>query len=127
MSLCFGKGFPPTSDTNHRPPGTWEELFRTDSESVETTVRRRRMFAGFVARMGEERVPRRVMFGEMLGGKGYSGEQEWDWMKELEEDVKANLRRTSRRRVARGRTEGRRMVPTGRRLGGGFHAEMTQG
>ena len=48
-------------------------LLRTDSESVETTVRRRRiLFAGFVTRMGEERLPRRVMFGEMLGGKGYS-------------------------------------------------------
>ena len=31
------------------------------------------------------------------------------------------------RRVARGRTEGRRMVRTGRRRGGGFHAEMAQG
>ena len=30
------------------------------------------------------------MFGEMLGGKGYSGGQEWDWMKHLEEeDLKA--------------------------------------
>ena len=38
-------------------------ILRTDSESVETTVRRPRMlFAGFVARMGEERLPR-VMFG----------------------------------------------------------------
>ena len=53
------------------------EFHRTDSESDETTVRRRRMlFAGFVARMGEERLPRRVMFGEMLGGKAYSGGQE---------------------------------------------------
>ena len=60
-------------------------FLRTDSESVETTVRRRRiLFACSVARMGEERLPRRVMFGEMLGGKGYSGGQEWDWMKDLE-------------------------------------------
>ena len=65
-------------------------LLRTDSESVETTVRRRRiLFAGFVACMGEERLPRRVMFGEMLGGKGYSGGQERGWMKDLEEDLKA--------------------------------------
>ena len=47
------------------------------------------MFAGFVVRTGEERLPRRVMFGEMLGGKGYSGGQDWDWMKDLEEDLKA--------------------------------------
>ena len=25
----------------------------------------------------------------MLGGKGYSGELEWDWMKDLDEDLKA--------------------------------------
>ena len=49
-------------------------LLSNNSESVETTVRRRRiLFAGFVARMGEERLPRRVMFGDMLGGKGYFG------------------------------------------------------
>ena len=47
------------------------------------------MFAGFVARMEEERLPRRVMFGEMLGGKGYSAGQEWDWMQDLEEYVNA--------------------------------------
>ena len=47
------------------------------------------MFAGFVARMGEERLPRRVMFREMLGGKGYSGGQEWDWMENFEEDLQA--------------------------------------
>ena len=46
-------------------------LLRTDSESVETTVRRRRiLFAGFVARMREEILPRRVMFVEIVGGKG---------------------------------------------------------
>ena len=28
-------------------------------------------------------------FGEMLGGKAYSGGQDWDWMKDLEEDLKA--------------------------------------
>ena len=26
--------------------------------------------------MGEERLPQRVMFGELVGGKGYSGGQE---------------------------------------------------
>ena len=38
------------------------ELLRTDSESAETTVRRRRiLFAGFVSTMGEEWLPRRVL------------------------------------------------------------------
>ena len=59
-------------------------LLRTDSESVQMTVRRRTMFAGFVARMEEQHLPRRVMLGEMLGGKGYPGGQEWDWMKDLD-------------------------------------------
>ena len=53
-----------------------DALVKIDFLSIEATVRRRRtLFAGFVARMGEERLLRRVMFGEMLGGKGYSGGQ----------------------------------------------------
>ena len=38
-------------------------------------------------RMGEERLPQRVMFGEFGGGKGYSGGQEEDWMDHLKEDM----------------------------------------
>ena len=58
-------------------------------------------------------------------GKGYSGGQEWDWMKGHEEDLKAfgvNFEGW----LAQGRTEGRQMVPTGRGRGGGLHGEMTQ-
>ena len=56
-----------------------DALAQTDSESVEAIVSKRRiLFAGFVARMGEERLPQRVMFGELVGGKGYSGGQEKD-------------------------------------------------
>ena len=70
-------------------PSYANALLRTDFESVETTVRRRRIFcAGFVARMGEVRLPR-VMFGETLGGRGYSGGQELDWMKDVDEDLTA--------------------------------------
>ena len=47
------------------------------------------LFAGFVTRMGEERLPQRVMFGELVGGKGFSGGQEKDWMVCLEEDMSA--------------------------------------
>ena len=28
--------------------------------------------------ISEERLPRKVVFGEMLGGTGYSGGREWD-------------------------------------------------
>ena len=56
---------------------------------METTKRRSRLlFTGFVTRMGEERLLKRVMFWEMVGGKGYSGRQEWDWMRYIEEDLK---------------------------------------
>ena len=37
--------------------------------------------------MGEERLPQRVMFGELVGGKGYSGGKEKDWMTRLKEDM----------------------------------------
>ena len=37
--------------------------------------------------MREERLPQRVMFGELVGDKGYSGEQEKDWMAHLKEDM----------------------------------------
>ena len=63
-------------------------LTKTASESIETTARKRRIiFAGFVTRIGEERLPQRVMFGELVGGEGYSGGQEKDWMAHLEEDM----------------------------------------
>ena len=45
------------------------------------------LFAGFVARMGNERLLKRVMLGELEGGKGYLGGQEQDWMCCLEHDL----------------------------------------
>ena len=46
-------------------------------------------FTGFVAPKGEECPPRRVMFGELLRCKGYSGGQEKDWVVRLEKDMTA--------------------------------------
>ena len=43
------------------------------------------MYAGFVARTGEDSLPQRVVSGESVGGKGYSGGQENDWTVRLEE------------------------------------------
>ena len=37
--------------------------------------------------MGEKRLPTRVMCREMVGGEGYSGGREWDWMRYLEEGI----------------------------------------
>ena len=65
-----------------------DALAKTASESIQAIVRKRRiLFAGFVARIREERLPQRVMFGELVVGKGYSGGQEKDWMDHLEEDM----------------------------------------
>ena len=65
-----------------------DALAKTASESIEAIVRKRRiLFAGFVARMGEERLPPGVMFGKFVGSKGYSEGQEKDWMYHLKEDM----------------------------------------
>ena len=37
--------------------------------------------------MGEVRLPQRVMFEELVGGKGYSARQEKDWIDHLKEDM----------------------------------------
>ena len=37
--------------------------------------------------MREERTLQRVMFGEFVGGKGYSGRQEKYWVAHLKEDM----------------------------------------
>ena len=41
------------------------------------------LFAGFVARMEEELLPQRVIFGDFVGGRGDSGGQGKDWMDHL--------------------------------------------
>ena len=65
-----------------------DALAKTASESIEAIVRKRRiLFAGFVARIGEKRLPQRVMCGELVRGKGYSGGQEKDWLAHLKEDM----------------------------------------
>ena len=56
-------------------------LVKTGSESIEATLRRRRiLLAGFVARMEDARLPKCVMFGEMVGGASCVGGQEKEWM-----------------------------------------------
>ena len=41
------------------------------------------LFAGFVERMTEERLPHRAMFGELIGRKDYLGRQEKAWTAHL--------------------------------------------
>ena len=65
-------------------------LIKTGSESIEVTLRRRRiLFAGFVARMEDTRLPKCVMFGEMVGGAGCVGCQEKEGMGCFPDDLRA--------------------------------------
>ena len=44
---------------------------KTGRERIEATLRRKRiLFAGFVARMEDTRLPKCVMFRELIGGAG---------------------------------------------------------
>ena len=47
------------------------------------------MFAGFVARMEDTRLPKCVMFGELVGGAGCVVDQEKEWMGCFLEDLRA--------------------------------------
>ena len=51
--------------------------------------RRKILFAGFVARMEDIRLPKCVMFGEMMGGAGYVGGQDKEWIGYLLDDLRA--------------------------------------
>ena len=65
-------------------------LVKTGSESIEETLRRWRiLFAGFVARMEDTRLPKCVMFGEMVGGAGCVGGQEKKLMGFFLDDLRA--------------------------------------
>ena len=67
-----------------------DALLKTGSESIEATLRRRRiLFAGFVARIEHTRLPKCVMFEEMVGGAGCIGGQEKEWMGCFLDDLKA--------------------------------------
>ena len=63
------------------PASYLDTLIKTGSESIEATLRGRRiLFAGFVARMVDARLPKCVMFGEMVGGSDCVGGEGKEWM-----------------------------------------------
>ena len=89
-----------------------DAVAKTASESIEAIVRKRRIsFSGFLARMEEERLIQRVMFGELVGGEGYAGGQERDWMAHLKEDMSVW---NEIRRMTKGYSEGRQTFSTSR-------------
>ena len=62
---------------------------KTGSESVDAIMRGRRMilFAGFVARMEDTRLPNCVMFGRVLERAGFMGGQNKEWTGCLLDDL----------------------------------------
>ncbi|CAB1098275.1 unnamed protein product [Ectocarpus sp. CCAP 1310/34] len=59
-------------------------------ETIKATVRKQRLcFAGFVMRMEDNRLPKRMLLGAMAGGGGYRGGQESDWVSRLGEELVA--------------------------------------
>ena len=72
------------------PISCLDTLLKTGSESIEATLRRRRiLFAGFVARMEDMKLPKCVMVGEMVRGAGCVGGQEKEWMGSFLDDLRA--------------------------------------
>ena len=67
-----------------------DALQRTECESIETTVRTRRLlWAGAVLRMGDHRLPKRVMSGELENaGKRGPGRKEKEWTDSVADDLR---------------------------------------
>ena len=71
LTRCIG--WRKNNRTDH-PIFCLDTLMETGSESIETTMRMRRILcAGFVARMEDTRLPKCVMLGELAGSAGYVG------------------------------------------------------
>ena len=95
------------------------------SESIEATLRRRRiLFAGSLACMEYTRLPKCVMFGEMVGGAGCVGGQEKEWQADGVFPGRPQSFR-HQRRPADDYNPGRgAMAQNGGTRGGTFHGEM---
>ncbi|CAB1120849.1 unnamed protein product [Ectocarpus sp. CCAP 1310/34] len=92
LTRCIGWSKRKRSD---RPLSYAQALIQAGcEETIEATVRKRRLcFAGFVMRMKDSRLPKRMLLGAMAGGVGYRGRQESDWVSRLGEDLVAfNMR-----------------------------------
>ena len=77
------------SDHTDHPISYLDTLIKTGSESTEAIIRRKRiLFAEVVARMEDTRLPKCVMFRQMVGGAGCVGGQENKWMGCLLDDLR---------------------------------------
>ena len=87
LTRCIGWGRHNRAD---HPISYLDTLVNTGSESIEATLRRRRiLFAGFVARTEDTRLPKCVMLGESVGGVGCVGGEEKEWMGCFLDDLRA--------------------------------------
>ena len=78
------------NDRAYHPISYLDTRIKTGSESIEVTLRRRRiLFARFVARMEDTRLPKCVMSGELVGGAGCVEGQEKEWMGCFLDDLRA--------------------------------------
>ena len=72
LTRCIG--WQKHNHDGYHPISYLDTLIKMGSESIEATLRKRRiMFAGFVARMEDTRLPKCAMFGELVGGAGCGG------------------------------------------------------
>ena len=67
------------------PTSYLDTLIKTGSENIEA---RRILFTVSVARMGDTRLPKCVMFGKLVGGAGCVGGQEKEWMGCFPDDLR---------------------------------------
>ena len=92
------------------------------SDIIEATLRRRRiLFAGLVARMGDTRLPKCLMFGELVGGAGCLEGQEKECMGVF--PGRPQSFRHQRRPVDNCRPGRGGMAQDGGTRGGTFHAK----
>ena len=99
-----------------------DKLIKTGSESIEATLRRRRiLFVGFVARIEDTGLPKCVMFGELVGSAGYLGGQGKEWMSCFLDDFRA-FGIIADQWTTAAHDEG--MAQDGGTRGGTFHSEM---
>ena len=101
-----------------------DKLVKTGSESIAATLRRRRiLFAVFVARMEDTRLPKCLMFGQLVGGADCVGGQEKEWMGCFLDDLRA-FGINADRPVDDCNPGRREMAQDGGKRGGTFHGEM---
>ena len=99
-----------------------DTLFKTESESIEANLRKRRiLFAGFVARMEDTKLPKCVIFEELVGGTGcvWGQEKEWRGVSWTTSELSASTPTGGR---LQSRTGG--MAQNGGTRGGTFHGKM---